>query len=203
MIKYDEKTMPTLTVPNATSSRRKRWTRDEYYRLGEQGLLGTHRWELIRGEIVEIMPQKPPHATGVHRVMIALTEIFGLEHLLVQMPIVLGPEDEPEPDVAITTGTTRDYSQQHPGSDDIRLVVEVSASTLQDDLTIKASLYASAAINEYWVLDVENRRLHVHRRPSNSNWGEIQNLAETESIAPMAAPESSILIAQLFGNSEP
>ena len=131
--------------------------------------------------------------------MIALISLFGAEYVTVQLPVVLSLEDEPEPDVAVTTGTATDYATQHPGPEDIRLLVEVSSTTLQDDLTTKANLYAHAGIPEYWVLDVENRRLYVHRNPTPTGWGEIRNLAETENIAPLAVPHSSIPLAILLG----
>ncbi|MBB6052161.1 Uma2 family endonuclease [Armatimonas rosea] len=191
--------MTPLTAPAPTPSpRRKRWNRDEYHRLAEQGWLGTLRWELIQGEIVEVMPQSPTHSTGIMRLVLALVPIFGLEFVRTQLPIVLGPLNEPEPDIVVTAGTVADYASQQPGAEDIRLLVEVSSTTLRDDLSVKAALYAQAGIPEYWVLDLENRRLYVHRNPNASGWGAIQNLGETEHIAPLAAPQASLSIAQLL-----
>ncbi|WP_395088041.1 Uma2 family endonuclease [Armatimonas sp.] len=191
--------MSTLTAPAPSPSpRRKRWSRDEYHRLAEQGWLGTLRWELIQGEIVEVMPQNPSHSTGIMRLLLALVPIFGLEFVRAQLPIVLGPENEPEPDVTVTVGTVANYANQQPGSEDIRLLIEASSTTLRDDLTLKAALYAQSGIQEYWVLDLENRRLHVHRNPTSSGWGAIQNLGETEQITPLSAPQASISIAQLL-----
>ena len=191
--------MSTLTAPAPIpSSRRKRWNRDEYHRLAEQGWLGTLRWELIQGEIVEVMPQSPTHSTGIMRLVLALVPLFGLEFVRTQLPIVLGPLNEPEPDIVVTAGPIADYAIQQPGAEDIRLLVEVSSTTLRDDLSVKAALYAQAGIPEYWVLDLENRRLYVHRNPNASGWGAIQNLGETEHIAPLAAPQASLSIAQLL-----
>jgi Uma2 family endonuclease len=176
----------------------KRWTRTEYHRLGELGLLGTDRWELLQGTIYQIPLPTPREATVIRRAMSALLK-FGAEHIRVRLPIVLSSEDEPEPDIAITTNTMDSYTEQHPGPEDIRLLVEVSSSTIQDDLTTKAGLYARAGIPEYWVLDVENRRLYVHRNPGSNGWGDIRNLAETESVTPLAAPQASIPVAILLG----
>ena len=50
------------------------------------------------------------------------------------------------------------------------LAVEVSATSLYTGLKIKAGLYVRAGIPEYWALDVESRRLFVHRYPENGKW---------------------------------
>jgi Uma2 family endonuclease len=39
------------------------------------------------------------------------------------------------------------------------LIVEISATTLEDDLTAKHELYAALAVGEYWVVDVEAVRV--------------------------------------------
>ena len=52
---------------------------------------------------------------------------------------------EPQPDVAVFAGQLRSYAD-HPTT--ALLVVEVSDTTLSDDLTTKAELYATAGIAE-------------------------------------------------------
>lgn len=118
-----------------------------------------------------------------------------------EMPIDVRPEDnpssDPEPDVVVLT---RPYNElvPRPKANDVRLVVEVSDSTLAFDLTQKARLYARAEIPEYWVLDVANRRLIVHRRPQGGAYQEVVAYAEAESVAPLAAPDSSVVVGTLL-----
>ena len=45
------------------------------------------------------------------------------------------------------------------------MVVEVSHTTLFTDTTTKAEWYATAGVPDYWVIDVENRKLLVFRDP--------------------------------------
>jgi Uma2 family endonuclease len=177
---------------------RKRWTRTDMGKLLEMGLLDDCRYELIRGEIIAKMPQKPSHSVIITRLFRVLIAVFGVEYLRPQLPIALSDEDEPEPDIAVTTLDTDEYETRHPEPSEVKLVVEVSLTTLRDDLGIKAELYAQAGILEYWVLDVESRKLHVHRRPSGQQWGVITVLADTESVAPLAAPDGTIAVADLF-----
>jgi Uma2 family endonuclease len=184
--------MSAFTLP------RKRWTRADMGKLLEMGLLDDCRYELIRGEIIAKIPQKPSHSVTITRLFRVLIAVFGVEYLRPQLPIALSDEDEPEPDIAVTMLDTDKYEIRHPEPSEVKLVVEVSLTTLRDDLGIKAELYAQAGILEYWVLDVDNRKLHVHRRPSGQQWGVITVLADTESVSPLAAPECVIAVADLF-----
>jgi Uma2 family endonuclease len=68
------------------------------------------------------------------------------------------------------------------------LVIEISGSTLAFDLGPKARLYARAAIPEYWVFDIDQRRLIVHRNPQAGNYSAVTTCAEGESISPLALP---------------
>jgi hypothetical protein len=47
-----------------------------------------------------------------------------------------------------------------------RLQLSRCGWTLRFDLTVKAAIYARAGIAEYWVLDVNGRRMIVHRDPT-------------------------------------
>jgi Uma2 family endonuclease len=66
--------------------------------------------------------------------------------------------NEPEPDLLVTKRSIRDYNSI-PTRDDLWLVIEVSDTTLQFDLTVKAHLYARAGIVEYWVVAVQEKSL--------------------------------------------
>ncbi len=80
-----------------------RFTRDEYHRMVEAGILHEDSpVELIEGEILEMSPIGRRHKAAVDR----LTEIFvpavrGVAIVRVQSSIVLGERSEPEPDVVL------------------------------------------------------------------------------------------------------
>ena len=105
----------------------------------------------------------------------------------------------------MVSGSIRDYAKVHPAPDAIRLIVEVSDSTLHYDLGGKSHLYAAAAIPEYWVIDVNALQLHVFRDPITDaesprgfKYASVQVLNPTVRIAPLTAPESSILVGDLL-----
>jgi hypothetical protein len=87
----------------------------------------------------------------------------------------------------------------NPQPQDLDLVVEIADSTLKFDLTVKAALYARAAIVEYWVLDVAGRRLIAHRSPVSGAYTSVAVYAENEIIAPLAARNARFRPAEALG----
>ena len=85
-----------------------------------------------------------------------------------------------------------------PPASDIRLVVEISDSTLAYDQNEKGPLYAAAGIAEYWIVDVNTRRLLVYRDPQPAGYASLQTLRATESVSPLAAPDASAPVAELL-----
>jgi Uma2 family endonuclease len=82
--------------------------------------------------------------------------------------------------------------------EDILLAVEVADTTLGFDLTTKAALYARAGIPEYWVLDVNGRRMIVHRDPQDGRFRSVIAYTSDERISLLAAPAASLLIADVL-----
>ncbi|MBC8102980.1 MAG: Uma2 family endonuclease [Cytophagales bacterium] len=180
---------------------RKRWTRDDCAFLERVGLL-PERYELIDGEIVSKMGQNRPHAITVTLLIKWLVALFGGDFVQCQLPIEVESADrqtyQPEPDAAVLVQPVTAYVSAAPGPDDLRLLVEVSDSTLRGDLQTKAALYARAGVPEYWVLDVISRQLFVHRIPRGGAYAHIERYGEEESVATEAAPGSVVRIADLL-----
>ena len=111
----------------------RRWTRQEYERMAELRLFRPEeRVQLLDGEIVITTPQNSPHAAAIGKTERVLARVFGDAYWIrIQMPIVLDPDSEPEPDLAVVSGTPADYVQEHPRA--AALIVEVSDSTIALD----------------------------------------------------------------------
>lgn len=195
-------TPPPASAP--TGPRPWRWTRDEYYKLGELGFFAGKRVELIRGEVFEMSPINIAHASGVGLVSDALTLVFAIGfHVNVQQPFTVPSAalgSEPQPDVAVIPGTRR-ACLAHPSV--AALLVEVSDTTLFYDTTTKAELYATAGITDYWVLDVTGKQLHVFRDPEPIPDGGFAyrthlTLNPGETVSPVAAPGATVAVADLL-----
>lgn len=175
----------------------RRWTREEYYRLGEQGLFQNQRVQLINGEIVVMSPMGTRHAAAVGLVSELFTKQLAADyHVRCQLPFTFTNEDEPEPDVAITEGGYRDFLHHHPNT--AVLVVEVSESTLQYDRTVKRKLYAANGLPEYWIVNLKDRQIEVCSAPKSGDY-ENQTIHKSgDEISVQALPEIVVKVADLL-----
>lgn len=189
-------------VPGDPTPRPVPFTRAEYYALWEANLFRNQRVQLIRGVIVQESPMLPPHATGVRKVTKQLERVFpaGVD-VRPQLPIDLGPDNEPHPDVAVVAGAVDDFATAHPKS--ALLIVEVAETSLYEDTTTKAELYAEAGIADYWVLDLVNRQLLVFRNPApvaagGTAYRTHHTFGPADTVAPLAAPGATVRVADLL-----
>jgi len=193
------------------------WNKDEYYRLSDLGFFNGKRVELIEGEIFvkyeyvefdkgdyEMSAMSSLHFSGVNVAAEVLREVFKKKYFVsVQCPINMGERSEPEPDISIIEGTARNFKEAIPET--AALVVEISDTSLLYDRSKKASLYARAAIQDYWIVNLKDRRLEIYRRPMKDDaafygfsFGEIQIHTEKDSVSPLAAPNAKIKVADLL-----
>lgn len=145
-------------------------TVDEYDRMAEAGILTEHdRVELIHGEIIEMSPIGSKHASTVNRISNLLKDYLGKRAIIsVQNPIRIGDLSEPEPDVAVLKPAKDFYAEQHPGPQDIVLIVEVAGTSLEYDREVKMPLYASAGIHECWLINLEQKEIEAYRFPTEN-----------------------------------
>lgn len=194
---------PEVAPQSPEVLRPRRWTREEYYRLADAGFFEDERVELLDGEIWTLPPQNTPHFSAIRRTVQIMEEAFGGGfEVRPQAPITLDDGTEPEPDVAVVVGSYLDYEGHHPTPPEILLVVEVSDATLRKDRTKKAAGYARAALADYWIVNLVERQLEVHRdpltRPEGALYRTRQILLPDESVAPLAAPDSLVAVTGLF-----
>jgi len=176
----------------------RRWTLEEYERLVEQGFFHPEeKIELVDGVIFEMTPQSSRHASGVRLTELALQPLYreGFD-VRTQLPLALGLDAEPEPDVAVVPGHARDYIAAHPTT--AVLIVEVADSSLLHDRKRKARLYARAGIPEYWLLNLVDWCLEVFRDPKAGSYATRTILREGDSVAPRTRPEAEIPVADLL-----
>jgi Uma2 family endonuclease len=173
-----------------------RWTCAEFHRFGDLGVFEGRRAMLIDGVILEEGPMNPPHALTLELVEDVLRTAFGARwRFRSQSPLVLGLDLDPGPDFAVIAGTTRG-SSGHPTT--AELVVEVADSSLAFDTNDKRLLYARASTREYWVVDVNGRRLLVYRDPQAGDYASQQALGPAEVVSPLAAPAAVVRVADLL-----
>lgn len=175
----------------------RRWTRVDYERMVAKGFFRPEeRIELVDGVIYEMAPQSAGHAVAVRLARQVLGRIFSTGFdLLVQMPLALGEDSEPELDLAVVPGSPGDHISSHPAS--AVQIVQVSEMSLSRDRE-KASLYARAGIPDYWILVLGGRKLEALRDPQGGIYRSRTVLNAADRISPLASPEATISVGELL-----
>lgn len=179
--------MPTIADK---TFRRHTFTVADYYRMADTGILGPEaRVELVDGEIIDMPPIGSQHAGTVRQLSrILQNAVSDRAMLLIQDPVSLNEYSEPEPDIALLRPRADFYKSVHPSAADVLLIIEVAETTLRYDRQIKAPLYARHGIAEYWIVDLEGRRLLRHRDPHEVTYALVDEPSLSERIAPGAMP---------------
>ncbi|MGI0491198.1 Uma2 family endonuclease [Alkalinema pantanalense CENA528] len=174
-----------------------KWSIDDYHRMIDAGILHDRRVELLAGDIVEMTPEKPIHYNTANLSADYLRELLrDRAYVRFNGPITLATS-EPEPDIAIVQRPGTQYNDRHPHPDDIFWLIEVANSSLQTDLTLKAALYAQAAIPEYWVIDLADRQLHLLRQPQGDRYQQ-QTILTAGTVIPLAFPDITVEVDRLL-----
>jgi Uma2 family endonuclease len=174
----------------------------EYERMVKLGAFDAvfrRRLELLRGEIVEMSPIGSRHAYTID----PLTDwSYGVAPrseiaVRVQNPIRV-PVSDSEPEPGVVWAIRKNYSDRHPEPDDVLLVIEVADSSLELDRGEKLSIYAEASIPEYWIVNLLDRQIEVHRNPSGRAYQSSNICHGADAISPMSLPEAKLFPASLF-----
>ena len=175
-------------------------TVQEYHRMAEIGILeADERVELLAGQIVKMAAKGTAHGAAVKRTE-KLLENRLEQRILVRLqdPVRLNDYSEPEPDIAVVIPDPLYYEDHHPTPSEIYLIIEVADTTLRTDCGIKATIYAQSGIADYWVLDVNNRQLHVFREPSQDGYQSLVILGDDGSICPLQFPDISFMVRDML-----
>lgn len=173
---------------------------DRYQKMVESGVLTKDdRVELIEGEIVDMAPIGRNHFAITARLQDFFASTLGQRAIVaIGAPLNLGDFSEPQPDLALLKRRGDFYRAKLPEADDALLVVEVADSSLAYDLDAKARLYARYGVAEYWVIDVNGRRVIVHRAPEHERFSEVIERRGSDTLSPMAFSDAAVSVRQLF-----
>src|SRR5256885_5882016 len=179
---------------------RRRFTRREYHRMAEVGILGKHdRVELIKGEIVEMSPTGRRHKAFVANLaQLLIMRLSGRAIVWVQTGIVLADDTEPEPDISILRRRAVPYKDREADAEDVFVLIEVADSSLAYDRSTKMRLYAEAGIPEYWVVDCNAEAIEVYRGPGPEGYGDVNRITGTATLTLHAFPDVELTTTEIF-----
>jgi Uma2 family endonuclease len=185
--------------------RTRRWTRKEYDRLVELGIVHEDEpIELVGGQMIVAEPKSSPHETALGLTADALRRAFGPRWVVrEQGPIALDEESEPEPDVMVVPGQIRDYRDAHP--ERAALLVEIALTSLAFDRHHKGSLYARAGVADYWIVNLVDRVVEVRRRPApdaaadfGAGYMEVEIARPGDTLTPLAKSDARVAVDDLL-----
>jgi Uma2 family endonuclease len=180
---------------------RKLFTVDEYHRMCDAGILPEEkRFELIRGEIIEMPNPQPPHSGRVNRLNhLFMSRLHDSVIVSVQNPSSIDDMSEPVPDVSLLKPRSDFYTERHPLPEDVLLVIEISHTTFRFDSKVKAPLYAEAGMREYWILNIQKNSVEVHSEPVDGKYLRHEVFKHGQTISPQAFPGISFSIEEILG----
>jgi Uma2 family endonuclease len=179
-----------------------RFSLAEYDRMIEQGVLagrGDLRTELMYGEIREISPPGPTHEDVIDRLVRWTVENTDRSEIRVRVQNSIGiPKLDcaPQPDVAWVV--EKDYSRRRPQAADVLLLIEGADTSLEEDRNEKGPMYAKAKIAEYWIVNLQDWCVEVHRDPYRGAYRRKQTCTLHETARPLARPEVVLPVSLLF-----
>lgn len=163
-----------------------RFTVDEMWALQDSGALGDARVELIEGELVD-MPADGPLNVDWSMVLgrwlyRSLPDDLGC---VPGLTLRLSDESGPKPDwwvcpIALPAAEVT--------AADVRLAIEQSDTSVAGDLGWKAKLYASFALPDYWVVDLQAERIHVHREPTPQGYASVEVFEREHAVEALLIP---------------
>ena len=100
----------------------------------------------------------------------------------------------PQPDIAIRTRAELLERADEPPL----LIIEVADSSLRFDRVTKSRLYASHGIADYWIVNVQDETVEVHRDPAGDGWGSHTVRRAGEVLRPLMLPDVTVALGPLL-----
>ncbi|MEM9109690.1 MAG: Uma2 family endonuclease [Planctomycetota bacterium] len=177
-----------------------RCSSERYLELIASGTLGpSDKVELINGIITAMSPAGPEHSYVVMQLTELLAPVLPTYRLLVQGTVHIASGQVFDPDLAVIKRRGDDtYKHRHAGPDDIPLVIEAALSSMKRDAQVKMPIYAAAGIFEYWIVDIENKTLIVHRDPTDNGYGLIQKFTGETPVSAASVDGLTLTPASIF-----
>lgn len=180
---------PRPDMPEQLQSHR--FTLEHYHAMIDEGILGEDdRVELIHGAILDMSPIGNPHVVTINRLNRLFTSALGERAIVsVQNPVTLPPDSEPQPDVVLFRPQEDFYANARPTPADVLLVAEVADSSLRYDRIVKSTLYSSAGIPEFWIVDISGEAIEVYTQPSGDHYTQMKTYKRGDRIVTQAFPD--------------
>ena len=142
--------------------------------------------------------QETGYAISIALIQKLLEKLLGDDVLVrTELPIQLG-DALPKPSIAIVIPDVLRYADRHPIASEIYLAIEIVDDLLKNDWEIQGKIYARSHIDDFWVLDINKRQLHVFREPSDDGYDSQMILSEDATVALSAFSNCTFSVREML-----
>ncbi len=179
--------------PDLIGAQSYRMTADVFTRVIAADAFGDAHVELVDGELIEMAPSQTSHGKLLMTVGRLLGNVYPEPEFTIFGDTIVRFDEATvrAPDITVIDTDIGDRNHVLPA--DILLAVEISQSTLTEDLGRKRIDYASAGIRHYWVVDVDGRRIHTYTDPQGADYAAIHVFAFGDAM-PVPEAEGTITL---------
>ncbi len=142
----------------------------EFIRMKDIGAFEGMKVELVEGDIIRMNPPYIGHGAKQAVMIWQLTDAYEGVHVVVagETGVQLDANTIRSFDAVVFRDAPVDMKLLDPAL--VILAVEIADTTLDRDLGPKMREYATAGIPEYWVIDINAKRVHIMRRPKGDKY---------------------------------
>jgi len=171
--------------------RHHRFTCSEYHALARIGVLSPDEpVELIEGQIYRKPSPTPERSACVRRLhRVLLRQANGRYTVGKLAPVTLNETSEAVPDLTLLRARQDCGSMPYPMPEDVQLLVEVAAATIEFDRVTKLPIYARSGIPEVWLIDLAAETVEIHQQPSETGYRHVRRLGRKDRLSPLVFPE--------------
>lgn len=165
-----------------------------YHEAGRLGLIGEDV-ELLEGVLFKKMAKSPLHEWLVEFLRERLAAVCGAGFFIGKERPITCSRSEPEPDLAVFSGSMMDYRHAHPTT--AELVIEIAISTQQRDRS-KAAIYAEAGVKEYWLVEPDSRSVILYQSPGAAGYGSQTTFSAEQEVRSSIFPAFGLQLGTLL-----
>jgi Uma2 family endonuclease len=192
-------TIPQSTAELIAIAPLHRFSTADYLDMIEKGVLGpSDHVELIGGLIVNMSPAGSRHNHFLATINQLFSPLWNKGEVWIQGTLTVAPGEVYDPDFMLLRPKPGRYKNQLPDASDVLLVIEAAESSLRRDQQIKLPVYAAGGIAEYWLADLEQETLIIHREPHAGGYRLVETRRGDDVVSPLAAAEFSFAVRKAF-----
>jgi Uma2 family endonuclease len=146
---------------------------DEFWRMVEAGVFDGQRIELVDGELIEMAPSNRPHGELAAEICAKLYPAFPKSKWVFCLDtyVTTASDSVRAPDIVVFHRQNTHLTRGEAAA--VLLAIEVSHTTLRQDLIAKRIHYAGANIPYYWVVDVDGEKVHRFSNPVDGDYRDV------------------------------